>query len=73
MDAKFVICIDNGDYPVSLTLHKVYKVIPDARGEALGDVRIIDDSGEAYFFDQGYFMPLPLPTAVAKSFDLAIA
>jgi len=63
-------CIDNKEYPVSLTLHKVYKVIPDAVGESYGDVRIVDDSGEDYLFAQGFFVTVAVPEEAEQSFDL---
>ncbi len=73
MSAKFVMCIDNREYPASLTLHKVYKVIPDARGEKFGDVRIVDDSGEDYLFSEALFVTVAVPEVAEKSFDLEVA
>jgi len=43
--AKFVICINNSEYPVSLELHKIYWVLPDEEAALDGDLRIIDESG----------------------------
>jgi hypothetical protein len=37
-------------------MHKVYKVIPDTRGEKFGDIRIVDDSGEDYLFPERFFV-----------------
>ncbi len=31
VEPKFVVCINNDDYEVSLELRKIYKVLPDAR------------------------------------------
>ncbi len=42
---KFVVCIKNENYPVSLELYKIYRKIPDADAIELGDIRIIDESG----------------------------
>ncbi len=72
MSARYVMCIDNHDYPVSLTLHKVYKVIPDTRGEKFGDVRIVDDSGEDYLFAEGYFVTVVVPEEAERSFELLV-
>lgn len=72
MNARFVMCIDNKAYPVSLTLHKVYKVIPDARGEKFGDVRVVDDSGEDYLFPERFFVTVVVPEVAESSFDLEI-
>ena len=45
--SRFVVCIDNSDYPSSLELHKIYPVLEDKDLEA-GDIRVIDESGEDY-------------------------
>lgn len=34
---RYAICIDNADYPASLELHKIYRVVPDREVEADGD------------------------------------
>jgi hypothetical protein len=45
---RFVICVDNSGYEVSLERRKIYLSIPDAKAESLGQVRVIDESGEDY-------------------------
>jgi hypothetical protein len=66
-------CINNKTYPVSLTLHKVYKIIPDARGEKFGKVRIVDDSGEDYLFPEKLFVTVIVPTEAEQTFELEVA
>ena len=73
MSARYVMCINNKAYPVSLTLHKVYKVIPDARGEKLGDIRIVDDSEEDYLFPEKYFVTVIVPEEAEPTFELEVA
>lgn len=73
MSARYVMCINNKAYPVSLTLHKVYKVIPDARGEKFGDIRIVDDSEEDYLFPEKYFVPVIVPEEAEPTFELEVA
>jgi hypothetical protein len=58
--SRFVLCIDSGDYPASLQHRKLYEVRPDADAEALGQLRVIDDSGEDYLYPREYFQPLQL-------------
>lgn len=48
--ARFALCIDNSDYPASLELHKIYRVLPDPQAEGDGDLRVIDESGEDYLY-----------------------
>ncbi len=49
---QFAICVKNGDYPASLQLWKVYRVLPDERGARHNMIRVIDESGEDYLFPQ---------------------
>ncbi len=66
---QFAICIDNADYPVSLEVHKIYRVIPDEDAMADGDVRIIDESEEDYLYPANRFVLVEMPGAVAKSIN----
>ena len=64
---EFVVCINNGDYPASLELHKIYRVIPDEDAGAEGDIRIIDESREDYLYPASYFVPISVPHVVEES------
>ena len=63
---QFAICINNSEYPASLELHKIYRVLPDEDAEQDGDLRVIDESGEDYLFPAAWFMKLELPTEVKR-------
>jgi len=63
---QFAICINNSEYPASLELHKIYRVLPDEDAEKDGDVRVIDESGEDYLFPADYFITLELPPEVQR-------
>jgi hypothetical protein len=65
---KFVVCINNENYPASLALHKIYRVLPDEDAAADGDLRIIDESGEDYLYPSSYFVPIQVPQTVEESF-----
>ena len=43
--SQFVICVDNSEYPASLELHKLYRILPDEEAALDGDIRVIDESG----------------------------
>jgi hypothetical protein len=66
-EARFVVCVNNADYPASLELHKIYRVLPDEDAEVDGDVRVIDESGEDYLYPADWFVLIELPKAVEKS------
>jgi hypothetical protein len=70
---KFAICVDNTDYPASLELRKIYRMVPDTEAEKDGDVRIVDESGEDYLYPADYFVvvdfPPPALRALRRSFE----
>ena len=66
---RFAICIDNPEYPVSLEIHKIYQVLPDADAEQDGDLRIIDESGEDYLYPANYFVLVDLPRDTALALN----
>ncbi len=60
----FAVCINNRNYPASLELHKIYRVIPDKVASEDGYIRVIDESGEDYHYPSTSFMVLDLPDAL---------
>ena len=67
ISAKFVVCINNKNYPASLELHKIYRVLPDEDAAADGDLRVIDESGEDYLFPASFFVPIKVPHVLEES------
>jgi hypothetical protein len=63
----YVVCVDNADYPASLELHKIYKIVPDPDAESDGDIRVVDESGEDYLYSQDRFAPIRVPAVVRES------
>ena len=70
---RFAICVDNSEYPASLELHKIYRVLPDKDAQTDGDMRIIDESGEDYLFPADYFIPIELPQTVIRVLNKSYA
>jgi hypothetical protein len=66
-DIRFAVCVNNTDYPASLELHKIYRVLPDEDAEVDGDLRIVDESGEDYLYPAEYFVLVELPRSVEQS------
>ena len=64
---KFVVCINNEDYLVSLELHKIYRVLPDEDAAAHGDLRIIDESGEDYLYSADRFIPIEVTKTLERA------
>jgi len=67
--AKFVVCIRR-DGSEDLEPRKVYQVLPDTEAGREGYVRVIDESGEDYLYPAEYFVPVRLPVAIAREFEL---
>ncbi len=70
---KLAICVDNTDYPASLELRKIYRILPDPEASQDGDLRVIDESGEDYLYPADYFVLVDFPPlalrALRKSFE----
>jgi len=64
----FALCLDNADDKVSLSLGKVYRIIPEEAAKD-GLVRVVDESGEDYLFHKSLFIFVDCPQPIAKSFD----
>ncbi len=67
--AKYVMCLDNQSYPLDLTLHKVYRVLPDEKGEQHGMIRVVDNTGEDYLYPPRLFASGELSEVAQRSFD----
>jgi len=67
ISSEFVVCINNDNYPASLELHKIYRVVPDEGASADGDIRVIDESGDDYLYPAFYFAPIKVPAVVEES------
>ncbi len=63
----FAVCINNRDYPASLELHKIYRVLPDDDAAEKGDIRIVDESGEDYLYRAKDFVVINVPAKVRRA------
>jgi len=68
---RYVLCVDNGGYPVSLEIRKIYKTLPDPAAARKGLACVIDESGQDYLYPQSWFVPIELPKAASELFRLA--
>ena len=64
---RFVLCVRNRDYPASLELHKVYRLLSDEQASRHHQVRVVDESGEDYLYPEEYFVPIKLPQAAERA------
>src|SRR2546425_9927506 len=66
-EARFVLCVRNKDYPASLELRKVYRVLAHEQASKHHQMRVIDESGEDHLYPEEYFVPIELPQAAEKA------
>jgi hypothetical protein len=64
--SRFVVCVNNKDYPASLELRKLYQVVADEAAAKHHQLRVTDESGEDYLYPEEYFVPVQLPQAAEK-------
>jgi hypothetical protein len=64
---KLVICLDNSGYEVSLERRKIYVAIPDPQAQRLGQIRVIDESGEDYLYPEKMFVSADLPQSTRRA------
>lgn len=64
---KFVVCLKNKGYEVSLEPRKIYQALPDPDAARHRQLRVIDESGDDYLYPANYFSPIDLPLPVRKA------
>ena len=67
IDKTFAVCVSNKGYPASLEIRKLYQVIPDQQAGKMGQIRVVDESGQDYLYPEQYFAPVQLPQDIAKA------
>ena len=64
---RFVLCIKNRGFEVSLDPRKLYQVLPDNDAAKHQQLRVIDESGEDYLYPESYFREIGLPQSIQKA------
>jgi hypothetical protein len=64
---RYALCIDNGGYPESLEVRKVYLFLPDERAAGNNYIRVIDETGEDYLYPGKYFVMVDVPERAAEA------
>jgi hypothetical protein len=69
---KFVVCLKNKGYEVSLERRKIYQALPDPEAAKHRQIRVIDESGEDYLYPQSFFAPIELPQPIRRAVLAAV-
>lgn len=64
---KFVVCVRNTGYEVSLETRKIYEVLRDPEAAKHKQIRVIDESGEDYLYPESYFASIELSQPLRKA------
>jgi hypothetical protein len=65
-ETHYALCLDNEGCRASLEVRKIYQVVPDPEAEREGLIRVIDNSGEDYLYEESSFVLLKLPRDIEK-------
>ena len=68
---RYVLCLENGGFPASLEVRKVYLALADPEAQTRRLMRVIDESGESYLYPSHYFVAIELPAAARKAISLS--
>jgi hypothetical protein len=69
---RFVVCLRNKGYEVSLERRKIYQVLPDPEAMKHKQIRVIDESGEDYLYPQNFFASIELPQPLRRAVQAAV-
>ena len=69
---RFVVCLRNKGYEVSLERRKIYQVVSDPEAAKHKQIRVIDESGEDYLYPQSFFAPIELPQPLRRAVQAAV-
>jgi hypothetical protein len=59
--SSYVLCIDDGGYPASLEVRKIYVTLPDERAAEDHYIRVVDETEEDYLYPAKLFVPIEVP------------
>ena len=65
--ANFVVCLRNEGFEVSLTIGKLYRVLPDTKARSESLIRVVDESGEDYLYPDELFATVEVTHEVATA------
>jgi hypothetical protein len=63
---NWMICLTNKGYEASLEARKIYNVVADEKAQAVGMVRIVDESGDSYLYPNEMFASIAIQQTLEK-------
>jgi hypothetical protein len=68
---KYVMCVENEGYSVSLEKRKIYQVESPEPNDPKFMLRVIDESGEGYLFPAKWFVSVKLPVKARRAMAIS--
>ena len=65
--ANFVVCLRNEGFEASLTIGKLYRVLPDTKARSESLDRVVDETSEDYLYPDELFAPVEVTHEVATA------
>jgi hypothetical protein len=65
--SSYVMCINDGGYPESLEVRKVYVALADDQAASRDHLRAIDETGEDYLYPAKLFVSVEVPPQAARA------
>jgi hypothetical protein len=69
---RFVVCLRNEGYEVSLEKRKIYELLPDVEAANHDQIRVIDESGEDYLYPESFFAEIELPQPLRRALTASV-
>ena len=63
---KWVVCIKNAGFEASLDARKLYNVEDDQKAQALGMIRVVNESGVGFLYSHEMFAPIAIQNAFER-------
>jgi len=67
MSSEFVVCVRNEGFEASLSVRKLYRVLPDTEAETQSLIRVVDETGEDYLYPEELFAPVEVTKDTASA------
>lgn len=64
---RYVLCLDEGGYGVSLVRRKLYRAVSDAAAEERGLLRVVDETGDDYLYPAELFVSIEVPAEAVSA------
>ena len=66
---RYAVCVGNRGDATALEVRKICREIEGVSAESRGLIRVIDESGEDYLYQERFFVPIEVPREATRAFS----